>query len=1022
MNPITLKDRGLEFTLLRVIGQGRQAICYEAEDQKKSIFFVKKLKDPTDENKRVFKKAYEINQSLMNHHAGNSIATAFGYFEDENSGPFVVMPKITGNTLGKTHFKGLHELFAAFLRLSKAINQVHTAQFLTLDLSLENVYVLTDDGGMTGVYLHDFDNMLPMDMVGLADNIGTSFAFAAPEVLLEEFSSICRQTDYYSLAAMLHTLLFGYSPEADQSDPFRYHKTVKPYADILKNSVLIQNALDDFFRNCLALYPEDRYQSYAELEAALVRLCNLTHTNVVRPIRSNYHPYIPEHYVRQEKELELLKNHFAQRKNDFAMAIIHGFSGSGKTTLAHAFVYQVQKQYDAVEFCHWEPEKGFKGVLEQIGVDDGYDPEKVLRLDTEKVLMVIDNYDQETSEAFPHWGRHHFLFTSRYCSDSFNVYIETGECCPVDIECTKEHGKEIFHKVYTSFAKGKTLADEELETCYALIEDVEYHSYACDLLARRAARKGMCGIDSIRQLFDSTIQSIKDRVPGEKASRASLRHHLDVLFKAELEDAMKDPIQKEVLFFFSIDKAYNEKLLYCLGGDNEKLRRTKVEDAVENMEERGLVRFEMKRSFGRYLGNEIVVHPLVFELLNAVFAEDEKWDAESHIFRSLYNLYCVYQDESRTKWLAKSAWPSHYRKEVSNRTREKKNEFWNELSEINFVNHSWMHYVSLLDLINEGYGPAIQQVLKVNSTEIYYAYLEGEDTIFFVYTGGKAYPLLVLKSVYPGEKIAKLEDKIFTDMHGKISIRMATSETGFETRELWELPALICNNPVYEILCMDGYKVNVLRIPEGVVRVGRYKGYVYQLVLPDTLNEILPGAFFSSQIRELYIPESTRIISFLAFGYSENLERVTIAAKKIKIERKAFTRCSKLRELKLTGTDVEVEEDAFNYCECLEYIDAPKMWKSNNLRILANIPSYKPEDEEEARRVEKYRDDELCSIDALLNWTSSDGKQSDEEIDIDTMLRWTSSDGGQSDAEIDEDEVRKAIEIIMTDLGVDEIG
>lgn len=932
MKPITLKNQGLEFTLLRIIGQGRQSICYEAENQNKSIFYVKILKNQTDENKRAFKKAYEINQNLVSRHAGNSTSATFAYLEDETYGPFVVMPKYEGNTLGKAHFKTLHELFHTFLSLSKAINQVHSAEHLVLDLSLDNVYVLTDNGGMSGVYLHDFDSMLSLDAVRIADNIGTSISFTAPEVLLEEFPSVCQQTDYYSLGAMLHTILFGYSPMADQPDPLRYRNTLEPYCAVLKNSIQVQNALNAFWARCLAFYPTNRYQDYEELEDALVQLCDLTHPSVLRTVRSNFIPYLPEFYVRQHEELEQIKKHFGLRRDQFAMATIHSpVSGAGKSTLALAAAYELQQNYDAIEFCRWDPATGFQGILKQIQTNNSDDPKTALLRNTQNVLITIDNFDEKTSPPLPYWGKHHFLFTSRYCSDSFNPLIETGECIRVDVRCDEARGKEIFHNVYNSLSKGKHLHDEELSMCYSLLKDMEYHSYGCDLLARRAARRGISGIRNIKQLFNNIILSRKDRRPGEAASSNSFQNHLHILFNAELEDAMQDPIKKEILFLFSLDKQYNEGLLYCLVGDDLESGRFEAEDAVENLEQRGLVRLEKDRFYGGFRGNGVSVHPLVFELLTILFKEDDQWESEKHMFSALSNLWSIYLDELRTPQLHENTWPSG---------------FW--LTATAGIGKEWSRNIDLISAVMTFDNLYYRAVLKRSFSSDY----EKSDlimlcsmqldnqVIYFLYFSNehKIVPLARLEPRYFYEKTCQdISFEEFQNLSSPITIQTALFRG---KSHALALPCNICGNPVDEIMRVEIDIGNIyagsLYIPEGICSIGpsAMRGLpLREVILPNSLTKIWDNAFSYTHIDRIRIPENTQYLGQGAFECCHDLVDVEITSPNIKIGSYAFRSCGKLKRL-IFPEGIKFDESVLWGCPNLT-IYGPEKWLAPTDEILA---------------------------------------------------------------------------------------
>lgn len=934
----------IEFYNLNYVGQGRRSVCFEAEHTG-IICIIKKLKCPTELNKAAFRRAFEINRELM-FNSGNSVSQLYGYFYDDKNCPYIVAGKIVGKTLQETQFFDLHTLFEVFIRLSKAIHQVHEAGYLCIDLSPSNILVLPDNAGLFGTILFDFDSMVEFEAVRQIDGVASTVVFASPELVRKEFASLCRQSDYYSLANLLYNEIYGYFPIPDLCVP---NQEAKPeYQNRLESSVIIRDTLKEFWKKTLTLYPEDRYSDFDSLLRVLCRLCDLSHSNLQRNVRSNFSPDPGKNYVRTS-QLDDLKKFFLSRKDTYAVGVIHGESGCGKSTLAHALAKELEQHYDCVEWCSYD-RRGFKGILEQITlVDPGKsaeEKESALKMNNQRILIVIDNFDEDMSkQALTPWGNCHIVITSRYGVESFAGLAQSETCIDVPLGSSPELGWAVFQNVYHSLS-GKKLSDEQRQEVDILLEKVGYHTYASDLIARALAKD--FSPSAIEYIWEEKVTSRKDIQVGHKSLEATVEEHISALFADQIRKLMrgKRKIETEILFLLSKDRIWNREWLCILVGDNPDCGRKQAKEIVDRMVFRNLLKDEGERFFGTYKGKAISVHPLVQMAIQRIFANKRTWDEEEHIFRALYNLYSRYQDSVRTGALAPSAWPEGFRQEVAEKTIGK----LGELEALGSEKNTWKHYISLLYWVNQmELSLEIKQLLCLDFEETYYAYLITDDeTIFFAYAGERMYPLMVLQSVYPKEELPDLDEQNISTICGSVSI-CAIFCGRFEQQELI-IPSEICENPVYEVMRVFGHLKRVC-FPDGFLSIGSaaFIGNIpiEEVVLPDSLMVIWDYAFFGTFIQELYVPSSVQLISDSAFADCKYLERVTIAADNIRIEVGAFMNCTELREVVIQGENVSVEDGAFWGCSNLNIV-ASKEWKEKNRHLLATLPAYEPFDDQEA--------------------------------------------------------------------------
>jgi hypothetical protein len=88
-------------------------------------------------------------------------------------------------------------------------------------------------------------------------------------------------------------------------------------------------------------------------------------------------------------------------------------------------------------------------------------------------------------------------------------------------------------------------------------------------------------------------------------------------------------------------------------------------------------------------------------------------------------------------------------------------------------------------------------------------------------------------------------------------------------------------------------------------------------VIPDSVVEIAPFAFFNSYITEIEIPDSVEKIGSAAFAANSELRRISLSRNITEIECNAFAGCEKLETIDLPPLLTTLESGLFSLCRNL---------------------------------------------------------------------------------------------------------
>jgi len=249
------------------IGRGGFATVYSADDHALGRkVAVKVLRHLDDDGIRRFQREARILADLGSH---ENLAVIYRFAETRNGNPCFVMEYVPGGSLADSLARNSAvEVKIAISyagQVSRALMHTHARGIVHRDIKPSNI-LLAADGR---VKLSDFG--IAVIRSASATLNAATFEHAAPEVFLSGAAKNDERSDLYSLGSTLFTLIDGSAPyhiDDERSHEALLHRVLNAPIPVTDRAP----QLNGFWAKALAKDPEARFQTAAELLAALTAL------------------------------------------------------------------------------------------------------------------------------------------------------------------------------------------------------------------------------------------------------------------------------------------------------------------------------------------------------------------------------------------------------------------------------------------------------------------------------------------------------------------------------------------------------------------------------------------------------------------------------------------------------------------------------------------------------------------------------------------------------------------------------
>lgn len=586
------------------IARQEQKLCWNAaEDKSKSI--------------TAFRNAYDKVMLCQN---ANFTVHAFDIFENNNTA-YIIMDANDGVTFDKDSADNIADILKTVKLLAHVVGEYHKNGYLHLDIKPSNFLVYPRPS--EHIVLFDMDTVTSLENIRLGNISGCSYSdgWAAPEQKQGKINKLCPATDIFAIGAILFEKIMGRQVESSDLGVFAdWEFDGEKFEDI---NPKIKRLLRNIFRKSLSANIKRRYQAADELITDLQKAIKTTENNVYL-LSDNIS--CTSNFVGRESELSQINEAFADGNR---MVFLYGLGGIGKTEIAKKYVQRHSKEYDAVLFVKYDSNFTLQDLLDDVQIEnfDGDIKEhrrKFRTLLTENVLVIVDNFDIELGEDN---GLEELLKTKAQIlvstrTDFSEVYSEKTK----QIHIEKLSSNEL-EQIFINNAHVSMLAAEEKVLLNKLIQLVEYHTYATELLARQMYYSGL-DLSTLYEKIKSGLSSLTNdgKIVTNKDNHIVKDNSLNILRAvfhiSDLSEGQKQVLRNmSLLHFVKVTKdAYKELLKYdpanfisATPRDKAKTQLNFIDD-FNTLVEIGLIKKE-QGFFG--------LHKLIYELVNIELKPNE---------------------------------------------------------------------------------------------------------------------------------------------------------------------------------------------------------------------------------------------------------------------------------------------------------------------------------------------------------------------------------------------------------------
>ena len=441
--------------------------------------------------------AYQRNHRLfMNDALTNAVANTSNLHE-ANGTVYIVSVYMNGRTFSDFQGKTLFECVSLLMGAARALERLHDAGYLYLDLKPDNI--LTLEGTLDLVQLFDFDSAIAVKDLEAAVRANDPTAlrssytkgYAPLEQQTGNLRRLGKHSDLYSLGAVLYDALWGRTPSAFDCEPsaaYDFERMTYParnYQDALFP------ALTAFFHKTLASYCPDRYQDAGEALEQLEKIRRLSDETKPwlrqTPIQRN------DVFYGREEEMEALSD--LLRQTERGVVSVYGMGGIGKSALVRQYLSQNASDWDAVVWLYDQ------GSLSEAVADDQLvqvhtlhrmkeeSAEEYLRRKSrvlsalareQRILLVLDNFDGDhlnQLSALRPVGWTILLISRKRLPEGMFPSLQLGELPERDLA-----------KLFEAYAHRDLRGEGDLSAFQTIVSAVNGHTLLTELLARQVAQ------------------------------------------------------------------------------------------------------------------------------------------------------------------------------------------------------------------------------------------------------------------------------------------------------------------------------------------------------------------------------------------------------------------------------------------------------------------------------------------------------------------------------------------------------
>ena len=264
------------YHILEQLGEGGMATVYKAFDTRLerdvAVKIIRTESLPQNAVARALKR-FEREAKALGKLTHPNIVPISDYGEYEGK-PYLVMPYLPGGTLKQKLGKPIpwQEAIRLLIPIARALDFAHRQGMIHRDVKPSNILITADGEPM----LTDFGIAKVLDVEETMDLTGTSVAVGTPEYMAPEQATAKtadHRADIYTLGIVLYEMVTGRKPyQADTPMAVMIMHARDPLPRPSQYVRDLPDSVEKLLLKALAKDPAERYQSMAEMAAAIERL------------------------------------------------------------------------------------------------------------------------------------------------------------------------------------------------------------------------------------------------------------------------------------------------------------------------------------------------------------------------------------------------------------------------------------------------------------------------------------------------------------------------------------------------------------------------------------------------------------------------------------------------------------------------------------------------------------------------------------------------------------------------------